>query len=101
MANDLKYTEETLSGRREHFFANIVDPNKAINFPIQGGAATLMNEAIIDVDKQINWDAGEAIMAQVHDETQFESFEYVEKNFKKRDAVVFQHEFDHINGRLI
>src|SRR3990167_420311 len=59
------YVEEVLSGRRRHFFGK-PDDNKALNFPIQGFAATITNRAIENVDSMINWD-NEQILFQIHD----------------------------------
>lgn len=66
------FVEETLSGRREVFHDGIIDPNKAINFAIQGGAGTIMNKGIKKVDAALDWDSGESILFQVHDQIDIE-----------------------------
>jgi len=63
------YVEEPLSGRREHFHLYLdgkVDPNKVLNFPIQGFAGTLMNRAILELDGALDRSHSE-ILLQVHD----------------------------------
>jgi len=64
-ANEKYYTEEVLSGRREYFHNKIVEPNKALNFPVQGFAGELMNRAIKKIAKKLG--NGEYLIAQVHD----------------------------------
>jgi len=66
-AREEKFVEEPLSGRREYFHDGLIEPNKVVNFPIQGAAGTLVNRAITSLDKQISW-TDESILFQVHDE---------------------------------
>lgn len=42
--------------------------NQAINFIMQSPGGVFTNRAIIELDKRLNWAAGEQIRAQVHDE---------------------------------
>lgn len=64
-----KYVECPLSGRRFYFYMGKVEPTKCYNFVIQGTAADLMNEAILDIDKSIDegWGKGAEILIQLHD----------------------------------
>jgi len=64
-ANEEYYTEEILSGRREYFHNKIVEPNKALNFPVQGFGGELMNRAIKKIAKELRM--GEYLIAQIHD----------------------------------
>jgi uracil-DNA glycosylase family 4 len=66
------FIEEKLSGRREYFHDGRIEPNKVLNFPVQAMAGTLMNKAIIEVEKELNWDK-ETLLFQVHDELVIES----------------------------
>jgi len=66
-AREEKYVEEPLSGRREYFHDGLIEPNKVVNFPIQGAAGTLINRAVVALDKGLDW-ARESILFQVHDE---------------------------------
>jgi len=65
-AEESKYVEEPISGRREYFHDSRVDPNKVLNFPVQGFAGTLMNRAVVDCAKGVDW-SQHFIIAQVHD----------------------------------
>ena len=67
-AKELGYVEEYLTGLRQYYYDDNVDANEVLNFPIQGFAGALANKAILALDKEIRWDAGEAILLQVHDE---------------------------------
>jgi len=66
LAESQGFIEEKLSGRREYFHGGHVDPNQVLNFPVQGFAGTLMNRALVALDKEIRW-GEEGIIAQVHD----------------------------------
>jgi len=59
-----KFVECPISGRRFYFYLNMVEPTKCYNFVIQGTAADLMNEAILDIDKTIK---NSKILIQLHD----------------------------------
>lgn len=65
-AEDNGYVENPISGMREWFFDR-VDATKALNFPIQSCAGTLMDRAILKIDAALNHD-DEHVVAQVHDE---------------------------------
>jgi DNA polymerase-1 len=65
-ARELHHIEAPLSGHRLYFY-NKVNLNQVYNYPIQHTAADIINPAMIDVEKCINWDT-EAVLAQVHDE---------------------------------
>jgi DNA polymerase-1 len=60
------YIEERLSGRREYFHNGKIEPNKVLNFPVQGFAGTLMNRAVVSLDKTIVG-SNERLLLQVHD----------------------------------
>lgn len=60
------YVEEVLSGRRYYFHMGQVEATICLNFPIQGAAATLCNQAILEVADELDWEK-EAIVMQVHD----------------------------------
>ena len=59
------YVEDPISGRREWLWGNI-EPTVIYNFPIQAAAASIINPAVIDLDKELSW-KDEAILLQVHD----------------------------------
>ena len=61
-----KYVEAPLSGRREHFYGEKIEPTKALNFPIQSTAGDIMNKAILTVASNLL--ADEQILFQIHDE---------------------------------
>lgn len=55
---------------RRRDFLDGEDPNQLVNFKVQGGAAGLMNKAIIDLYEQIprnKWGPGTGIINQCHD----------------------------------
>jgi DNA polymerase-1 len=62
-----KFVEAPLSGRRRYYHDGHVDPNEVLNYPMQATGADLCNRAVLAIDKEIRWDQGEAIVAQVHD----------------------------------
>jgi DNA polymerase I-like protein with 3'-5' exonuclease and polymerase domains len=62
------YVECKLSGRRVEFHGERPDPTVTANYPMQAGAAQMMNEAILNIDKEVRWDSTEYIHSQVHDE---------------------------------
>jgi DNA polymerase-1 len=66
LANERDYVEEILTGRREYFFGR-VDPNKVLNFPIQGFAGELTNRAILALFARLPPHMGRIVL-QVHDE---------------------------------
>jgi uracil-DNA glycosylase family 4 len=59
------YVEAPLSGRRRYFQDGHVDPNEALNFPIQATAGDLTNRAILKLDAALT--PRERVVAQVHD----------------------------------
>ena len=67
LAGQLKYAEGPLSGRRIYFHLGRIEPNKAINFPVQNTAAEMKNRALLALDKLLDWNT-EAIVGDVHDE---------------------------------
>ena len=65
-AKQHKYVECPLSGRRFYFYLNMVEPTKCYNFVIQGTAADIMNESILEVAYKVPlYDA--EILVQLHD----------------------------------
>lgn len=60
------YVEEMIAGRRYYFYMGQVEATKCLNFPIQGAAASLLNQAILRVDKMLDW-SKESIIMTVHD----------------------------------
>lgn len=61
------FVEEPASGHKHYFFGN-VDPSVALNFPVQTFAAWIMNEATKEVSAALDWDSGEGILFQIHDD---------------------------------
>jgi DNA polymerase-1 len=68
IANDFKYVEAPLSGRREIFHDGNVDINKVLNYPFQSSGGDLMNKAIIAIHKELDPSRGECVLMQIHDE---------------------------------
>lgn len=64
---DQKFVEAELSGLRQYFFDEDIEPTKALNFPMQGNAAAIMNAAALKLDSLLDWDK-EQLLLQVHDE---------------------------------
>lgn len=62
-----RYVEAELSGLRQYFYDEDIEPTKALNFPMQGNAAELMNRAALKLDSMLNW-SQEQLLLQVHDE---------------------------------
>jgi DNA polymerase I-like protein with 3'-5' exonuclease and polymerase domains/uracil-DNA glycosylase len=63
------YLIEPVGGRRRDFLDG-EDPNQIVNFKIQGGAAGLMNKALIQLHEAIppyKWGLGTGIINQCHD----------------------------------
>jgi len=58
---------DTLTGREFIFYLGQVKYTEPANYRVQGFAASLMNLACESLDAQLEWDAGEAMLAQVHD----------------------------------
>jgi uracil-DNA glycosylase family 4 len=65
-ARECGYVEEPLSGWREHFIGS-PDPCIVYNFPIQSGAAHIINNEGIALAKTIDWRT-EYLLIQCHDE---------------------------------
>jgi DNA polymerase-1 len=61
------YVESAVSNRRLTFHDGKVNPTAAVNHPVQATAGDICNIAIIEVDKQLNWQ-DEGILFQVHDD---------------------------------
>ena len=53
-ANIEHFVEEPISGRREYFHDGKPEPSKVLNFPIQGSAGTIINKAIMALDKELH-----------------------------------------------
>lgn len=65
----LSYLAEPITGRRRDFLDG-ENPNELVNFKIQGGAAGLMNKAIIELAERVpvfKWGRGTGIINQCHD----------------------------------
>lgn len=65
----LNYLMEPITGRRRDFLDG-ENPNELVNFKIQGGAAGLMNKAIIELADRVpvfKWGRGTGIINQCHD----------------------------------
>ena len=63
------YLAEPITGRRRDFLDG-ENPNELVNFKIQGGAAGLMNKAIIELAERVpvfKWGRGTGIINQCHD----------------------------------
>lgn len=63
------YLAEPITGRRRDFLDG-ENPNELVNFKIQGGAAGLMNKAIIELAQRVpvfKWGRGTGIINQCHD----------------------------------
>lgn len=63
------YLMEPITGRRRDFLDG-ENPNELVNFKIQGGAAGLMNKAIIELADRVpvfKWGRGTGIINQCHD----------------------------------
>lgn len=63
------HLREPVTGRRRDFLDG-EDPNQIVNFKVQGGAAGLMNKAIIQLHEAIprnKWGPGTGIINQCHD----------------------------------
>lgn len=61
------YVETPFTQWREYFHDGRVEANKVLNFPLQGGAADVVNDAALKVDARLDW-SRESFLAQVHDE---------------------------------
>lgn len=68
MAYNLGYVEFPFGGDRFYFYMGQVSPTQVANLPIQGGAARIINPAMLRVAARLDWDRGEAIVMQIHDE---------------------------------
>lgn len=63
------YIEEPIHGRRR-FCKDGENPNELVNFPIQGSAAGLVNDAMIGIWRDIplhKWGPGTGLLTQTHD----------------------------------
>ncbi len=70
-AQENYYVEEVLSGRREYFSDGKIDPSVILNYPEQAGVATIVNRAILSLDKKVDWKSW-GIWSMVHDEINVE-----------------------------
>jgi DNA polymerase I-like protein with 3'-5' exonuclease and polymerase domains len=62
------YAELSIDGRRLFYPASMRGYNQALNFPMQGTGGALCNRALLELEPQLNWSAGEQVRFQVHDE---------------------------------
>lgn len=63
------YTQEPVHGRKR-FCLDGENPNEIVNFPIQGSASALVNDAMIAIWKDIplhKWGPGTGLITQTHD----------------------------------
>ena len=65
--DELGFNELTIDGRRLYYPSTMRGYNQALNFSMQGTGSALVNRALIELDKHINWQ-GQEVRAQVHDE---------------------------------
>lgn len=61
------YVTLSLDGRRLYYPDTPRGRNQALNFPMQGTGGALVNRALLELDRRIDWN-GQEIRAQVHDE---------------------------------
>ena len=64
-----KYIQEPVHGRKR-FCLDGENPNEIVNTPIQGAAAGLVNDAMIEIHKDIplhKWGPGTGLLTQTHD----------------------------------
>lgn len=61
------YVELSLDGRRLYYPDTPRGRNQALNFPMQGTGGALVNRALLELDRRIDWN-GQEVRAQVHDE---------------------------------
>ncbi len=61
------YIEVPFGGGRFYYYLQKIKPTQLANIPIQGGAAAIINPAMIRVANRLRWPE-EAIVAQIHDE---------------------------------
>lgn len=66
LAKHQMYVEDPLSGRRRYFWMYPPKPTEVYNFPIQAAASSLINDAIIRVNRRLQWPS-EGILFQYHD----------------------------------
>ena len=66
------YAELSIDGRRLYYPDTPRGHNQALNFPMQGTGGALVNHALIDLDKRLNW-RGQEARAQIHDELVIQS----------------------------
>ena len=62
-----KYVEAELSGLRQYFYDDDIDPTKALNFPMQANGAKIVNDATLELDAALDWST-EQLLLSVHDE---------------------------------
>lgn len=62
------YAELSIDGRRLYYPPTMRGYNQALNFPMQGTGGALCNRALLEIDPQLDWNAGCQVRAQVHDE---------------------------------
>lgn len=91
VAAERDYAEDPLSGRRFKFFGS-VDPNSAINFPVQSMAAKMLNDAVLGISRELDmhpeWDTH--IMVQAHDEILLEC-PNTEEAIQRAKALLTKH----------
>ena len=62
------YRDLPINGRRLYYPPTMRGYNQALNFPMQATGAALLDRAVVELDAQLDWERGEQIRAQVHDE---------------------------------
>ncbi len=67
-ANEFKYSQAEILGRRRYFFDDEVPETEPFNFRIQSTASAIVDMALLRIAPQLRWDAGEGIIAQIHDD---------------------------------
>ncbi|MEO1444622.1 MAG: DNA polymerase [Cyanobacteria bacterium J06635_11] len=67
-AEETGYVEEPFTEWRRHFPDGQVEASKVFNFPLQAGAAALVNNMVMQLDEELDWEGGESLVAQIHDE---------------------------------
>ena len=58
---------EEISGREFIFYMGQVKLTEPANYTVQGFAAALMNAACVRIDRALDWEDDESMLAQVHD----------------------------------
>lgn len=62
------YVTEPFTDWRRYFHDARVELNAALNHPLQAGAGSIVNDAILRIAAELDWSRGECIIFQIHDE---------------------------------